>query len=113
VSLFQKARAAWREDNLLRRVVKNSGYLFSSNTVSAGLSLLQGIFAARLLGVDGLGALTTITTFASNVNRLLSFRMSEVTVRHFNTALAEGKKDQAAALAKGIALIEATTSVVA
>jgi O-antigen/teichoic acid export membrane protein len=113
VSLFQGARAAWREDNLLRRVVKNSGYLFSSNTISAALSFLQGIFVARLLGVSGLGAFATITTFAANVNRLLSFRMTDVTVRHFNAALAEDKKDQAAAIAKGIGLIEVATSVVA
>jgi O-antigen/teichoic acid export membrane protein len=113
VSLFQRAKAAWREDNLLRRVVKNSSYLFSSNTTSAALSFLQGIIVVRLLGVNGLGVMTTIITFASNVNRLLSFRMSEVTVRHFNTALASGKKEQAAAIAKGIGLVEAATSVAA
>lgn len=113
MSLLQKARTVWREDNLLRRVVKNSGYLFSSNSVSAALSMVQGILVARLLGMGGLGALTTITVFASNVNRLLSFRMSEVTVRHFNTALADEKKDQAAAIAKGIGLIEAATSMAA
>jgi O-antigen/teichoic acid export membrane protein len=113
VSLVQKIRTIWREDNLLRRVVKNSGYLFSSNTVSAALSMVQGILVARLLGMGGLGIFTIITVFASNVNRLLSFRMSEVTVRHFNTALADGKKDQAAAIAKGIGLIEAATSIAA
>lgn len=113
MSLFQRARAAWREDNLLRRVVKNSAYLFSSNAVSAALSFLQGIFVARLLGISGLGAFATITTFASSVNRLLSFRMTDVIVRHFNAALAEDKKDQAAAIAKGIGMVEAATSVIA
>lgn len=113
MSLFQRAKAAWREDNLLRRVVKNSSYLLSSNTISAALSFLQGIIVVRLLGVNGLGVMTTITTFASNVNRLLSFRMSEVTVRHFNTALANGEKEQAAAIAKGIGLVEAAMSVAA
>ena len=70
--------ARWREDNLLRRVLRNSSYLSSSNAVSGALGLLQGILATRLIGVDGYGLVTaTIVTFASNVNNLLSFRMSD------------------------------------
>jgi O-antigen/teichoic acid export membrane protein len=111
--MFETLRS-WSQDRLLRGVVKSSGYLFSSNTISAALSLLQGIFATRLLGVDGYGlASGTIIVFASNTNRLLSFRMSEVVVKYLGQALAEGNKDRAGAVAKGIGLVEAATSVVA
>jgi O-antigen/teichoic acid export membrane protein len=120
----------WREDTLLRRVVRNSSYLSSSNTIAAGLSFVQGIIIARLLGVSGLGELTVIITFVTAVNVLLSFRMSEVVVRHVNQALATplhsaarpaeppnsvnlGGEMQAAAIVKGAALIEALTSLVA
>lgn len=105
--------ASWRSDPLLRRVVKHSGYLSSSNTIAAALSFVQGILAARLLGADGLGEITAVITFVTAVNNLLSFRMSEVVVRHFTAALAVGKKDEAAAVAKGTGMVEAATSIAA
>jgi O-antigen/teichoic acid export membrane protein len=110
VSLLQKVRAIWREDSLLRRVVKNSSLLSSSNAIAAGLSFIQGILAARLLGAEGLGVVSIVITFASTVHNLLSFRMSEVLVRHFNTAIVEDKKDEASAIARGAALAEAATT---
>ena len=104
--------ARWREDNLLRRVLRNSSYLSSSNALSGALGLLQGILATRLIGVDGYGLVTaTIVTFASNVNNLLSFRMSEAMVKFYGDALQAGEKERAAAIAKGIGLIEIATSI--
>ena len=99
--------ARWREDNLLRRVLRNSSYLSSSNAFSGVLGLLQGILVTRLIGVDGYGLVTaTIVTFASNVNNLLSFRMSEAMVKFYGDALQAGEKERAAAIAKGIGLVE-------
>lgn len=105
--------AAWRTDPLLRRVVKNSSYLASSNTMAAGLSFIQGILVARLLGVERLGEITAIIAFVTAVNNLLSFRMSEVVVRHFTPPLVAGRTDEAAAVAKGAGLAEGGTSIVA
>ena len=123
---------SWWQDKLLRGVLKNTSYLFSSNTISAALSMVSSIFAVRLLGVDGLGLVTTVQTFTSNINRLLSFRMSEVVVKYLGQVLAieektvgeEGQSDerllqvtlrnqQAAAIVKGIGLVEAATSILA
>lgn len=105
---------------MLRGVVKSSSYLFSSNTLSAALSFLQGIFAVRLLGAEGYGLVSgTVIVFASNIHRLLSFRMSEVVVKHFGQALSventvlEGKREQAAAVVKTAGLVEAGTSILA
>lgn len=109
-SLFQKVYAGLREDVLLKRVLRNSSYLFSSNTVSAALGLVQGIFVVRLLGDTGFALLTIIMDFASNTNRFLSFRMSEVVVKYVGEALAQKDKERAAALVKGIGLAEAATS---
>ena len=110
---FQKLTAIWKEDNLLRRVVRNSSYLFGSNVISNGLGFLQGIIVARLVGMTNLGIIALIIYFASNVNRLLSFRMSEVMVRHLGPALADGRKQEAAALVKAAGLTEAAVSLVA
>lgn len=111
--MFQQRLARWRDDVLLKRVVRNSGYLFSSNTASAALNVVQGVFVVRLLGDSGYGLLTIIMDFASSVNRLLSFRMSEVVVKYVGEALAQNDKERAAALVKGIGLTEAITSILA
>jgi O-antigen/teichoic acid export membrane protein len=114
VNFWRHRFESWRADNILRRVVRNSGYLFSSTTISAVLSFAQGIFAVRLLGINGYGlAVGTIMLFASNVNRLLSFRMSEVMVKYLAEALTQKKYERAAAIVKSIGLVEGFTSVAA
>ena len=111
--MIHKIKTFLENDPLIRRVLRNSGYLFSSNTISSALGVLQGILVIRLLGDVGYGLLVIIMDFPSNVNRLLSFRMSEVTVKYMGEALAQDDKQRAAALVKGIYLTEAVTSVVA
>jgi O-antigen/teichoic acid export membrane protein len=114
MSLFQKIRTHLHDDPLLQRVIRNSSYLFSSNAVSAVMSVIQMIIVVRLLNVDEYGLATgTIMVFATSVNQLLSFRMSEVVVKYAGDALTHGRKDRAAALIKGIGLTEAATSVLA
>ena len=122
----------WWQDKLLRGVLKNSSYLFSSNTISAALGMVNSVLVTRLLGIDGLGLVAIVQTFASNVNRLLSFRMSEVVVKYLGQVLAiEQSKNteqtqvsdtlnqtfvnnpQAAAIVKGIGVVEAATSALA
>jgi O-antigen/teichoic acid export membrane protein len=101
----------WSQDSLLRGVIKNSSYLFSSNAVSILLSMLQGIFAARLLGALEYGIVAAVVIpFTSGVHRLLSFRMSELVVKYLGQFLAAGQKDRAAAVVKGAALVEMLTS---
>ena len=111
--LFQKIKTSLRDDPLINRVLRNSGYLFSSNTISAILGFVQGIFVVRLLGIEKFGSITAIMLFASNVNRLLSFRMSEVVVKYMGEALAHDHKDRAAAIAKWVGIAEGLTSILA
>lgn len=113
MSFFQTVLTAWRSDPLLRRVVKNSSHLFSSSAIGALLSFGQGILAARLIGIPALGLVTTVITFASNINRFLTFRMSEAVVKRLNAAQAEGQKEQGAAAVKAALLIEIATSILA
>jgi O-antigen/teichoic acid export membrane protein len=111
VTIFQKLSAVWKEDNLLRRIVRNSSYLFGSNVISAILSFGQTILAVRLLGVTGWGLVAVVQTFASNINRFLSFRMSEVVVKHLGKSIAEEKLLEAAALVKVAGITEAAMSI--
>lgn len=105
---------AWSQDSLLRRIIRNSGYLFSSNAISIFLTAIQGILAARLLGVAGYGLVAgVVIPFVSNVHRLLSFRMSELVVKYLGQYLVEKNYVRAGAIVKGAAIIEAATSVIA
>jgi O-antigen/teichoic acid export membrane protein len=104
---------SWQQDRLMGRVIRNTGYLFSSNTVAMALGVVQSIFAARLLGVAGFGVLGTVTVFASTINRLFSFRMGELVVKYLGLYLVEERRDRAGAVVKVAALVEAASSLLA
>ena len=112
-TLRERIGTLWREDATLRRVIKNSGHLLSGNVIAAGLGFVQGILAVRLIGVTDWGLVTTVITFASNINRLLTFRMSEVVVKRLGESLPQGNKLEAAVAVKAAMLTEITTSVLA
>jgi len=98
---------------LLRRVAQNSGYLLSSSTLAAALSMVQSILAARLLGVAGFGLLGTVIQFVTVVNRLTSFRMTEVVVKFAGGQQARGEARLASATFKAAGITEAASSVLA
>ena len=101
------------ENELIRRLVKNSSYLFSSTSISAALSMLQGILVARMLGVENFGVLGTITLFTSVVNKLASFRMSELVVKYVGAYSEADDQERAAAVYKSASIVEAITSAAA
>ena len=102
-----------REDPLLNKVVRNSAHLFSNNSLSLALSFLMGILSARLLGAAGFGLVGLVMGYASTVNSLLSFRMSELVVRFGGEYLERDEKDKASALIKSAGLTEAVVSLLA
>ncbi len=105
--------ARLRQDDLLSRVLFNSAHLFGSNSISLVLSFVQGILAARLLGLSDYGLLAIVMAYSSTVNGLFSFRMSELVVRYAGEYLETGQRDKAAALIKAAALAETAVSVLA
>ena len=113
MNILQKIKNHLEEDPLLQRVVRNTGYLFGSNTVTMGLSMLQSILAARLLGIFDFGVLGTITVFATTLNRLFSFRMGEIIIKYLGDYLAENRLDHAATIIKTAYIVEAASSLFA
>ncbi len=113
MSFFKRITSSWRDDDLLRRVVSNSGALFSSNAVSLGLSVVQSILAARLLGPAGFGLVAIVMAYTSTVNGLLSFRMSELVVRYGGEHLEKDGHEKTGALIKAASLSEGLVSVLA
>ena len=100
-------------DPLLSKVLRSSGALFSTNTISLGLSVIQGSLAARLLGLEGFGLLGIVMVYAATVNSIFSFRMSELVVRYGGEYLGKGENDKASAIMKAAGLIEAIVSLLA
>ncbi len=113
VSGLKERLKLWLKDPLLQRLLRNSGYLFSGSAFTLVLNMAQSILASQMLGIAGFGLLGTITQFSSTVNRLFSFRMSEVVVKYLGADLAENRLDRAGALVKIAALAEALTSILA
>jgi O-antigen/teichoic acid export membrane protein len=102
-----------RQDDLLGRVLLNSAHLFSSNSISLVLSFVQGILAARLLGLADYGLVVIVMAYASTINGLFSFRMSELVVRYAGEYLEKSQSEKAGALIKVASITEAAVSVLA
>ena len=113
MNFIQNTWAEVMQDKLLGKVVRNSLHLFSSNSLSLVLSVVQGILAARLLGPAGYGLVAIIMGYASTVNGLFSFRMSEMIVRYGGEYLERDERDLTAALVKVASLTEAIISILA
>lgn len=105
--------ARFFENPLIRRVVMNSSYLFSATGITAAIGMLQGILTARLLGVASFGILGAITMFISVINKLVSFRMSELVVKYVGQFSQENDQPRASAIFKSAAILEAIASVIA
>jgi O-antigen/teichoic acid export membrane protein len=113
MSMFQKLLKRLRSNPLTKRMLRNTSYVFSASTLSAGLSMVQGILAAQLLGVEAFGILGAITQFASVINKITSFRMSELVVSYIGEFTAKGEDQQSAAVFKTAGLVEIVSSMVA
>ncbi|MDP1546990.1 MAG: oligosaccharide flippase family protein, partial [Anaerolineales bacterium] len=103
----------FKNDPLFAKVIRSSGSLFSNNTIALGLSVLQGIMATRLLGPAGFGLIGVVMAFASTVNSLFSFRMSELVVRYGGEYLNTNEKEKASALIKAAGMTEGLVSLIA
>lgn len=98
----------WVKDATIVRVIRNSGYLLFSNI----FSVVQSVLTGRLLGIMGFGIIGTITTFASTLNRLFSFRMNELVVKYYGEAMEKKQPERAAAVIKASLLAESITSII-
>jgi O-antigen/teichoic acid export membrane protein len=103
----------WKQDKSFGEVIKNTGYMVTSNTATTGLTFVQGILAAIILGPLEYGVLGMVVSFASNVNRLLSFRMGELVVKFAGESVEKIEKTRAAAIIKFAGLAEILTSLIA
>jgi O-antigen/teichoic acid export membrane protein len=100
------------ENPLLRRVLKNSAYLFSASGMTVALSFFQNLLTSNILGPALLGVLGVIVRFTSIINKLASFRMNEMVVKYVGQFREEGNPQKSAAVFKLACLLEAGSSLV-
>lgn len=100
-------------DPLFTKIIRSSSSLLSNNTIALGLSVVQGIMATRLLGPAGFGLIGVVMAFASTVNSIFSFRMSELVVRYAGEYINQDDKKSASALLKLASYTEAFVSLIA
>jgi O-antigen/teichoic acid export membrane protein len=113
MSFLRRGLTAWKQDRLLLSVIRNTSYLFSANTISMVFSSIYGLLAALLLGPADYGLLGMVILYTTTINRLLSFRMSEVVVKYAGQYRAQGQIDRAAAMIKAGGMVEVITSIMA
>ena len=111
VNLIRRSIEYFRREGPLSRVLLNTGYLFSSNTLSMVISAVQSILVARMIGVLGVGIVANITKFTTNTSQLLSFRMGELVVSYAGQYLQQGENQKAGAILRSAGAIEALTSI--
>jgi O-antigen/teichoic acid export membrane protein len=105
--------ASFPGDLIVRRAVRNSGWLLASRGITGLLALVQGALVARALGTGQYGVYAIVTTFVLVLNGLTSFRMNEFVVKYVGDALAIRNREAAAAAIKFAMLLEASASVLA
>ena len=111
MNLIRRSIEYFRREGPLSRVLLNTGYLFSSNTLSMVISAVQSILVARMIGVLGVGIVANITKFTTNTSQLLSFRMGELVVSYAGQYLQQGENQKAGAILRSAGAIEALTSI--
>ena len=97
---------------LIRRVVKNSAYLFSASGIIVVVGFFQNLLVTNLIGVTLFGVLGVTIKFTSVINKLASFRMNELVVKYVGQFIEEGDSQRAAAVFKLASLIEIFNSFV-
>ena len=110
---FNRIKSRWLENGILHRMIRNAGYLLSSNSIVMGVSMVQSAIAARILDVAGFGLLGTITVFSTVVNKLTSFRMGELVIKFVGYYHENDDHARASAIFKLAALVEMAASLLA
>lgn len=101
------------DSEFMRRILRNSSYLVSATVATAAIGIVQNYFQFRVLEVAGVGLLAAMAGFTNVVNRFTAFRIDELVVKYVRHYVERKQPQQAAAVFKLAALLEASGALLA
>ena len=100
-------------DEIYRKLVKNSSWLFAGKSVGSIFSGVQGILIARYLGLVQFGLFSIVLAFVDVLNIFIDLRVWEAATKYVGDYWKEGEKDKACSLIKFFYLIDIITGILA
>ncbi|HMR66180.1 MAG TPA: oligosaccharide flippase family protein [Anaerolineae bacterium] len=100
-------------DPNFKRLLTNSGWLLSGDSLTLVFNFLQGILVARLLGPEQFGILALITAYTTAVNQLVDSRVWETVIKFVTRYLEAKDFVRATAVVKLCYLVDALTGSLA
>ena len=110
-SRFRLFLKSLTENSLVRRILRNSAYLFSASGIAVALGFFQNLLVTNLLGVAMFGILGGVVKFTSVINKLGSFRMNELVVRYVGAYVEQEDARRGAAVFKFACYLETGSSI--
>lgn len=78
-------------DNIIKRILKNTGILFSGNVITGAIGVISLSITARVLGVEQLGMLALIQAYVMTIDKLFNFQSWQALIKYGSDALTEKK----------------------
>ena len=100
-------------DEIYKKLVKNSSWLFAGKSVGSIFSGVQGILIARYLGLLQLGLFSIVQAFVDVLNIFIDLRVWEAATKYVGDHWKSGEKDKACSLIKFFYLIDIITGILA
>ena len=100
-------------DKNLKKLVRDSSWLYFASVVTSILGFFQAILVARLLGASNYGMLALIIAYVSIINQLVDFRVWETVTKYLAEFWVKEDKARALATVKCAYLIDFFTGVLA
>ncbi|MDD5431752.1 MAG: oligosaccharide flippase family protein [Candidatus Omnitrophica bacterium] len=97
----------------LSLLIKNSSRLFIADIFVQGISFVQALIVARLLGVSDFGLLALITVYVVIINQVVDFRIRETVVKYVSEFLVKNDKQRLWATIRLCYFIDISTGVLA
>lgn len=100
-------------DEIYKKLVNNSSWLFAGKSVGSIFSGLQGILIARYLGLVQFGLFSIVLAFVDVLNIFIDLRVWEAATKYVGDYWKEGEKDKVCSLIKFFYLIDLLTGILA
>lgn len=111
--MINRLRDRIRGDGNLRDLLKNSGMLYVAGAVSIGLTFLQQITTANLIGVADYGRFAAIMASGMLLLLVVDFRTWEASAKLLSRTFADDDHDESASIMTWLSLVDVLSGLIA